>query len=95
MRDLFAAKAISISPIKGRRKIVKRKTRRRFGSIRKKVKHTKESYMNLTRRLRAYITELRKQEKITSEQYSSIRKQIKSGIFKSKSHFKEVALANK
>ena len=38
IRELLRDKAIIITAIQGRRKIVKRKTRRRAGSIKKKVK---------------------------------------------------------
>lgn len=95
IRDLYASGAISIKPITGRSKKQKRKTRRRFGSIKKKIKNKKTHYIGLTRKLRAYIEELRKQEKITEEQYKTIRKQIKASVFRSKSHLKEIISVNK
>ena len=89
IKDLAAAGAIIVRPVSGRKTIVKRKTRRRFGSIRKKINNTKREYMNLTRKLRAYIYELRKHETITEDKYWELRKQIRARLFKSKTHPKE------
>ena len=89
IKDLAAAGAITVRPVSGRMKIVKRKTRRRFGSIKKKIKNTKREYMHLTRKLRAYIQELRKHETITEDKYWELRKQIRARVFKSKFHLKE------
>lgn len=89
IRDLVASGAIFIKEISGRKRVAKRKTRRRAGSIRKRVKGTKRAYVNLTRKLRAYIYELRTQKKISEEQYWKLRKEIRSGAFKSKSNLKE------
>lgn len=90
IRDLYASGAISIKPIKGRKTIVKRRTRRRHGSVKKKIKNGKQNYVKITRKLRAYANELRKQEGITEDQYQTLRKQIRASIFRSKSHFKEI-----
>lgn len=89
IKDLAAAGAITVRPVSGRKAKVTRKTRRRFGSIRKKIKNSKREYMNLTRKLRAYIYELRKHETITNEKYWEVRKQIRARMFKSKAHLKE------
>ncbi|MEI6849425.1 MAG: 50S ribosomal protein L19e [archaeon] len=89
IKDLAAAGAITVRPVSGRRTIVKRKTRRRFGSIRKKINNNKREYMNQTRKLRAYIQELRKHETISEEKYWALRKQIRARLFKSKAHLKE------
>ena len=90
IRDLFANGAISIKEVKGRARIQSRKTRRRFGSIKKKIKNGKQKYVILTRKLRAYVKELLDQEIITKEQYLTLRKQIRASIFRSKSHMKEI-----
>lgn len=95
IRDLYASGAISIKPIKGRKTIVRRRTRRRAGSIKKKVNTGKRDYMRLTRKLRSHISELRKHEEITHEQYLKVRKQIRASMFKSKSHLKEVLAGKK
>lgn len=89
IRDLVSAGAITVKDIKGRRTVEKRKTRRRAGSVRKKVKNSKTEYVIITRKLRRYISELRNQEKITEEQFWKLRKDIRARTFKSKSHLKE------
>ncbi len=90
IKDLYSSGAISIKPIIGRKTVVRRTTRRRAGSIKKKVNRSKKDYVILTRKLRAYINELRNQEQITEEQYQKIRKQIRASIFRSKAHLKEI-----
>ena len=89
IRDLVKEKAISLREIKGKRKIVKRKSRRRAGSIKQKVNTRKKDYMAITRKLRAFIQELKKHETITLEQYKTLRKEIRSKNFKSKAALKE------
>ncbi len=88
-RDLVQSKAILVKELKGRRALEKRK-KRGYGKIRKKVKHRKQEYMILTRKLRSYVKELLKQQKITREQYLALRKQIRAKIFKSKSHLQNL-----
>ena len=88
-RDLNKDGAISIKEIKGRKKLVKRKTRRRMGSIKKKVNTRKKDYVTLTRKLRAYIAELKKHGQITLERYRELRKEIRTRAFKSKANLKE------
>ncbi len=58
IRDLLKSRAIIVKEIKGKLKRVKRKTRRREGSLKKKVKRTKKDYMAITRKLRVFISEL-------------------------------------
>jgi ribosomal protein L19E len=89
IRDLFSDKAISLREIKGKKTKIKRKTRRRTGSIKKNVNKGKEKYMALTRKLRTYIFSLRKQEKIPQEKYLSLRKEIRASLYRSKAHLKE------
>lgn len=89
IRDLVSTGAIKIKEIKGRRKIQKRKTRRRAGSIKKKVNTRKKDYMTLTRKLRAYLSELKKQGRIDREKWLGLRKEIRARAFRSKSHMKE------
>ena len=90
IKDLFASGAISIREIKGRKMIVKRRTRRRYGSIKQPAVNKKRVYMIITRKLRAYISELLKGEKLTKEQYLGLRKEIRASNFKNKAHLKEV-----
>ena len=89
MRDLLESGAISIRDIKGRKAVVRRKTRRRAGSVRKKSRNTKTEYVILTRKLRNYISELRSQKKLSDENFYQLRKEIRAHSFKSKAHIKE------
>ncbi|MFA5173788.1 MAG: 50S ribosomal protein L19e [Candidatus Pacearchaeota archaeon] len=90
IRDLHSEGIIVVKPIKGRKKIVKRKTRRGPGKIRKTIKKRKQNYVKLTRKLRAYVLALKNTGKITREQYIDARKKIKMKAFRSKAHLKEV-----
>ena len=92
IRDLKQSGAIIIKEIKGTKKNVKRKTRRRAGSIKKKVKKKKKNYMALTRKLRSFIFELKKHETISLEKYKDLRKKIRAKTFRSKAHLKEIGL---
>jgi len=89
IRELFDSGAISVAQIIGKRTVEKRKTRRRMGSIRKKVKSGKRIYIQRTRKLRSYISELKKHDEITSKQYFTLRKQIRASIYRNKAHMKE------
>ena len=89
IRDLVNDKAITLKEIGGRKKIVRRKHRRRAGSIKIKKKDGKREYVILTRKLRNYLADLRKKNKVTSEQYYKIRKEIRAKDFKSKANLKE------
>ena len=89
IRDLVNDKAIIVKEIKGTRKKVKRKTRRRQGSIKIKVNTRKRDYMDLTRKLRSYLSELRKHNVITQEKFLELRKEIRAKAFRSKAHLKE------
>lgn len=89
IRDLLASGAIFIRDIKGKKTIVKRKTRRRTGSIKKKVKNGKTKYVQRTRKLRNYISEIRKQGKLSNEEYRILRKEIRASIHPNKSHVAE------
>tara|TARA_Y100000034_G_C6901927_1_gene417388 strand:- start:1305 stop:1808 length:504 start_codon:yes stop_codon:yes gene_type:complete len=89
MKDLHKEGFISIKPIKGRKKIKKRKTRRGPGKIKKKVNKRKQIYVKITRKLRSYLKELKSQEKISNELFWGLRKKIRMREFRSKSHLKE------
>ncbi len=89
IRDLVNDKAILIREVKGRKVIERKNNRRRHGSVRKKVKNTKEKYILLTRKLRSCLFELRRTDSTSKEEYLRLRKQIRAGMFKSKSHMKE------
>jgi len=89
IKDLKERGLIEIKPIKGRKKIKKRKTRRGPGKIKKNVYKRKKEYVKLTRKLRNYIKELKEKNKISNEKYKEVRKKIKMSEFKSKSNLKE------
>lgn len=89
IRDLAAEGIIFVKPVKGRRTLVKRTTKRGIGKVKCNVRNTKNEYMILVRKFRNYLGELRKHEKITEEAYWGLRKKIKAGMFKTKAHFKE------
>jgi len=89
IRDLHAEGFISIKPIKGRKKIKKRKTKRGFGKIKKKVNKRKQIYVKITRKLRKYLKELKNQGMIEKELYWELRKKIRMRAFKSKAHLRE------
>ncbi len=89
IKDLKQSGAISVKEKKGRRKVVKRKTRRRAGSIKKKVNTRKQDYATLTRKLRAHLTVLKRLNTISPEDLAQLRKEIRSKSFRSLSHMKE------
>jgi large subunit ribosomal protein L19e len=89
IKDLAKQGIITIKPIKGRKKIKKRETKRRAGKIKKRVKKRKQEYVKITRKLRSYIKELTKQNKMDKEEYRDLRKKIRARNFKSKAQLKE------
>ena len=80
---------ISIKLIKGRRKNVKRKTRRGPGKIKKKVNIRKQTYVKITRKLRTYIKALKERSDITKDHYWDLRKKVRMRVFKSKANLKD------
>ena len=89
IRDLYEAGIITIKEITGRKKIVRRKTRRGPGKIKKTVNKRKQVYVKITRKLRNYIKELKKLGRITNEDYKTLRKKIRMRAFRSKAHLRE------
>ncbi len=89
IKDLKESGAIFIREEKGRRKVQKRKTRRRHGSVKKKVNTGKKDYVRLTRKLRAYLFNLKSRGKISKEKSDKLRNEIRASSFKSLSHMKE------
>jgi large subunit ribosomal protein L19e len=89
MKELKLSGAILIKDKRGRRTKTIRKTRRRAGSVRKKVNKSKQEYVKLTRKLRRHLREIRNQEKINEEKYKELMKKIRMRAFKSKRHLKE------
>ncbi len=89
IRDLFSQGMIKIKQKKGRKKNVKRKTKRRDGKIKMKPKKRKQEYVKITRKLRKYIKGLKEQGKIDKKEYEDLRKKIRMRKFKSKAQLKE------
>ena len=89
IHDLHKGGAIQIKEVKGRKKIVKRKNRRRTGKIKKNVNTRKAEYVIITRKLRTFVRGLVRTGAIDKERNREIRKQIRSRKFKSKRHLKE------
>lgn len=89
IRDLVADKAIVVKEVKGRKKVVGRKNKRRDGKIKKKVNVRKKQYMTMTRKLRGYIKKLKEQGKLAREEFIDIRKKIRNKSFKSLANLKE------
>ena len=93
IRDLHADGAIQIREITGRLKVERRRTRRKHGSVRKKVVDKKRQYIIITRKLRNYVQTLLNKKLITKERYLSLRKQIRARIFKSRAHLREIIMS--
>src|SRR4030042_6169809 len=89
IRDLYSEGAIKIKPIKGRKKIKRRKTKRGPGKIKRTVNKRKQTYVKITRKLRSYLKELKRIGRIESTFYLKLRKKIRMRDFKSKAHLKE------
>ncbi|MFH1802590.1 MAG: 50S ribosomal protein L19e [archaeon] len=89
IRDLKNSGAIHIKEVAGRKTNKKRKTRRRAGSIKKKVNKSKKEYVTLTRKLRSNLAHLKKTKQIAPEKYTEIRKEIRAKSFKSLANMKE------
>jgi large subunit ribosomal protein L19e len=89
VKDLLSDGAITVKEIRGRKKVVKRKTRRRAGSIKQKVNKRKQTYVKLTRKLRTHLKILKDQEKISKDSVRDLRKQIRASEFRSLAHLKE------
>lgn len=89
IRDLAASGIIIVKSEKGRKTIERKKSRKGKGNIRKVVGTRKESYINLTRKLRRYAKDLKAKNKINLEKYLELRKKIKSKEFRSLAYMQE------
>mgnify|MGYP001563340040 FL=1 len=85
IRDLVQDKAISIKNISGRKSRIRRKTRRRPGSVRKNVEQKKRNYASNVRLLRRHLSELKKQMEISIENCRLIKRDIRSQKIREKS----------
>lgn len=89
IKDLVRSGAIIIKEKKGRRVNERTHKRRRAGSIKKKVKHSKREYIILARKLRSYLFALRKKRLLSEKIYLQLRKEIKRHEIKNLLHLKE------
>ncbi|MBX4211847.1 hypothetical protein KW787_00115 [Candidatus Pacearchaeota archaeon] len=89
IRDLIASKAITIRPIKGRRAVVKRKSRRGLGKVRRRPGARKQEYVKLTRKLRGYLAQAKAKGKLPLDKYYILRKEIRARAFRDLAHMKE------
>jgi len=89
IKSLLDEGIIAIKPIKGRRKVQKRKRKRGPGKIKMKVKHRKQDYVKITRKLRKHLRALKTENSIEKELYYDLRKKIKMRTFKNLSQLKE------
>ena len=89
IKELYEGGIISIKPVKGRKKIKRRKTRVGPGKIKRRINNRKQNYVKITRKLRAYLKNLQVLKKIDKDLYVELRKKIRMKVFKSKAHFKE------
>ena len=86
--DLHKSGAIKIREIKGRKKIVRRKNRRRRGKVKQRVNNEKKEYVIITRKLRKLVRGFVRTGAIDKEKNREIRKQIRARKFKSKRQLK-------
>lgn len=89
IKDLKNDGAIKVKEIKGRRKNLKKKTRKSTGNIRKKVKTRKQDYVIMTRKLRKYTNEMKKKGLLSLQEVKEIRNRIRNRMFKSKANLKD------
>ncbi|MDD5193885.1 MAG: 50S ribosomal protein L19e [Candidatus Nanoarchaeia archaeon] len=89
IKTLYDEGIISIKPVKGRKRIEKRKTKRGPGKIKFKINKRKQEYVKLTRKLRKYLKELKIRGEVDRELYYNLRTKIKMRDFKSRAQFKE------
>lgn len=89
IKTLFEEGIIKIKPVKGRRKIIIRKRRKGPGKIKMKVKHRKQDYVKITRKLRKYLKVLKSDNSLDLKTYYDLRGKIRMRFFKSMAHFKE------
>lgn len=90
IKDLQKKKVIKIKEIGGRKRLVKRKTKRRKGSIKKRIGTRKQDYVKITRKLRGYVKKLKIKGQIDKKKYRELNKKIKAGEFRDFSHLNSV-----
>lgn len=87
--DLYKSGAIRIREVKGRKKIVKRKNRRRTGKVKAKVNRRKAEYVIITRKLRKFVRGLVRTGAVDKDRKRVLRKEIRARKYRSKRQLKE------
>ena len=87
--DLHKSGAIRVREVKGRKKIVRRKNRRRVGKVKNRVNNRKAEYVIITRKLRKLVRGFVRTGVVGMEENREIRKQIRARKFRSKRQLKE------
>ena len=87
--DLHKSGAIRVREVKGRKKIVRRKNRRRIGKVKNRVNNRKAEYVIITRKLRKLVRGFVRAGKVDVEKKREIRKQIRARKFRSRRQLKE------
>ncbi len=95
IKTLHEEGIITIKPARGRKTVIRRKRKKGPGKIKMKVKHRKQEYVKITRKLRSYLKMLKNNNEIDREAYYDLRKKIKMRVFKNASHFKEYIESSK
>jgi len=89
IRDLHKEGIILIKEVKGRRKIVRRNTRKRMGSRKKRILNKKHQYVTLTRKFRRYLAYLKNKKAISKEHFLQLRREIRARMFQTLTQLKE------
>lgn len=89
IRDLHKEGIILIKEVKGRRTLVRRKTRKRMGSRKKKILNKKHQYVTLTRKFRRYLAYLKNKKVISKEHFLQLRREIRARMFQTLAQLKE------
>lgn len=89
IRDLHKEGIILIKEVKGRRKIVRRNTRKRMGSRKKRILNKKHQYVTLTRKFRRYLSYLKNKKAISKEHFLQLRREIRARMFQTLTQLKE------
>ena len=89
IRDLHKEGIILIKEVKGRRKIVRRNTRKRMGCRKKRILNKKHQYVTLTRKFRRYLSYLKNKKAISKEHFLQLRREIRARMFQTLAQLKE------
>ena len=90
IKDLKEHGAIIIKNVKGRKKkLVQKRKKRTQGNVRKRVNEKKKNYVIITRKLRKHVQYLKDNERISRENFIDVRKKIRNRQFRSLAHLED------